>query len=111
MEIAQLLDESHATAVEHGWWDDEMPRSFGDCLALTHSELSEALEEFRNGKEFEHIYFSGNGKPEGIAAELADAMIRIADICKHFDIPLERALMLKLAYNKKRPYRHGDKRL
>ena len=32
-------------ARDHGWWDTE--RTFGDCIALVHSELSEALEAYR----------------------------------------------------------------
>lgn len=90
-----------------------------------HSELSEALEEYRNlGKyqeTLQEIYFSGkstinheitsNHKPEGIAVELADVLIRIFDTCGRYNIPLEEALRLKLDYNKTRPHRHGGKKL
>lgn len=45
--MAKTLNEwardIHQNAVAHGWWDE--PRSFGDIVALCHSELSEALEE------------------------------------------------------------------
>ena len=37
----ELRDEVHENAVKHGWWDEE--RSFGEIIALCHSELSEAL--------------------------------------------------------------------
>lgn len=40
--------EIHENAVAHGWWDEE--RSFGDIVALCHSELSEALEEYRTSR-------------------------------------------------------------
>jgi NTP pyrophosphatase (non-canonical NTP hydrolase) len=119
--LNKLRDEIHQTAVEHGWWDDE--RTFGDVIALCHSELSEALEEYRNGMPM--VYFPCNNggmcdsktsnckskKPEGIAIELADCMIRILDYCGHAGIDIEEAIRIKHEYNKTRSYRHGGKSL
>lgn len=50
-------DIVHRTAQEHGWWDQqtrpggevEGQRSFGELMALVHSEVSEALEDYRKG--------------------------------------------------------------
>ena len=41
MKMNKFAAEVHQNAVEHGWWDEE--RSFGEIIALCHSELSEAL--------------------------------------------------------------------
>lgn len=124
-----LTIEIHKNALAHGWWNE--PRSFPEILALIHSELSEALEEHRDGKP--EIYFVaereqddgqiipeirtdwGDGsfdgeKPEGVAVELADAVIRILDYCGHEGIDIEAAILLKHTYNKTRPYRHGGKK-
>jgi hypothetical protein len=154
-----------------------------------HSEVSEALEEYRVGGPLEEIYYrcsecglfwhpdrnpgedsearsgkcmcGGPLKPEGFVVELADLLIRVADYCGRFKItplvtkerstghvrvgrlvrllhrelesdhmerrwlghvigmaisyssannlPLERAIAEKMAYNRTRPYRHGGK--
>ena len=105
--LNELCKEVYQNAVDHGWWDEQ--RTFGDLISLCHSELSEALEEFRNGHKPDETYLNANGKPEGAPTELADVMIRIMDMCGHYNIDLEKALYDKIEYNKTRPYRHGGK--
>ena len=97
----------HQNAKDHGWWDEK--RSFGELIALMHSELSEALEEYRNGKN--HVYFGENYKPEGIAIELADTVIRIMDYFGYMGWNLETAISIKHKYNIERPFKHGGKKI
>lgn len=104
MTINELVSRAHENAVRHGFWDK--PPEFGTAIALIHSELSEALEEHREGK---NAYYVENGKPEGYAVELADAVIRIADLCGALGIDLEEVIAKKMGYNESRPYRHGKK--
>lgn len=80
MEIKTLVAKAHENAVKHGFW--EPPLAFGTAIALIHSELSEALEEERNGNP---------------------------DVCGHLGIDLEEVIEIKMAYNEGRPYKHGKK--
>lgn len=106
--INEVAKEIHENAVARGWWDEE--RGFPEVLALIHSEVSEALEEYRNGHGATEIYFGDNGKPEGIPTELADVIIRVLDYCGYAGIDIDAAISQKHEYNKSRPYRHGGKK-
>ncbi|WP_328802003.1 hypothetical protein T3H97_06225 [Paenibacillus sp. LX16] len=106
MSIQYLVKKAHENAVNKGWYEE--PRSFGDVIALTHAELSEALEDYRDGRGLKEIYYEGE-KPCGIPIELADTLLRIFDFCGHVGIDLEAALAEKMAYNESRPHKHGGK--
>lgn len=111
MNITTLVQESHKTAIEKGWWDST-DRNIPELIALIHSEVSEALESYRE-TGIEHLgkvcHQIDTGKPEGFTIELADVIIRIADLCGKYDLDIESALIEKMSYNKTRPYRHGNK--
>lgn len=104
MTINDWVKDIHKNAVEHGWWDEE--RNFGEMIALCHSELSEALEEDRKGNDL--IYIAA-GKPEGIATELMDCVIRIFDIFGKMGIDAELLLQMKHEYNIGREHKHGKR--
>jgi len=106
MDINTLIEKSHDIALSKGWWDKE--RKIPELIALIHSELSEALEEYRINENLEMKYIKK--KPEGFVVELADVLIRIFDLAGKYELDLQTALEKKLKYNETREYRHGNKK-
>ncbi len=107
--INELIEKAHGLAREKGWYDGNAgQRNFGEMLALVHSEASEALEAYRETGMDDSV--SPTGKPEGVASEFADVVIRIADMCGFYGIDLQEAIAKKHAFNMTRAYRHGGKR-
>lgn len=102
-EIADKLRDTH---VLKGW--DAFDNDFLGNIALVHSELSEAVEEFRKGKA--RVYYAKDGKPEGVAVELVDAMIRIINILYTMDADIPMIIDHKNRYNRTRPMLHGKER-
>lgn len=115
---------------------DVAKENIGQSLMLVVSELSEALEADRinkhaNLKSFEHklkksviinnpdlcsaeispdtaykAYFEYSIK-DSFEDEIADAIIRLFDLCGGLGIDIESHIKYKLEYNSKRQFKHG----
>lgn len=113
-DLKALAERIHSNAVAHGFWTED--RNFGEMMALVGSELYEALEEHRSGKPLLYVPVHVQGcpassdglpdertdeerldvctgekcKPEGIAVELADCVIRCLDTLYSLDPEFSR---------------------
>ncbi|MGE4340911.1 MAG: MazG nucleotide pyrophosphohydrolase domain-containing protein [Pigmentiphaga sp.] len=102
--LQALGEEIHAVNRANGW-EPVRPDDWHDIyivpaiLALIHSEVSEALEAFRTGDR------------ENFAEELADVAIRVLDCATGLGIDLDKEIRAKVEKNRRRAYRHGDKRI
>jgi len=98
-----LVALCHGLAVEGGWWHDpatgaQRDRNDGELICLMHSELSEAMEAVRKSKQDDHL-----PQRPGVEVELADAVIRIADLCGALQLDLGGAIAEKMQFNASRP--------
>jgi hypothetical protein len=122
--LNELAKQVNNLAHGKGWYLSN--RSFGEIIALIHSELSHAMEEHRDNRRADDLFvgervfryvpndlisaeiLAGHGhKPEGVGIELADAVIRIADYCHEAGIDIDAAIRLKMIYNETRAYKHS----
>lgn len=90
-----LTDIIYKYNVKKGWWDN--PREFGTSIALIHSELSEALEGDRKETMDNHLPHR-----KTVEVELADAFIRLFDLCGRLNLDIGGAIAEKFEYNKHR---------
>ena len=100
--VTRLTQICHQLSVNAGWYQDPatgemIQRNVPEMLALVHSEVSEALEAVRKNRRDEHL-----PNRLGVEVELADAVIRIADLAACLGLDLGAAIVEKLIYNANR---------
>ena len=108
LNLVDFSKEVYQNAVAHGWHETE--RNPAEIYTLIHSELSEALEEYRCSRG--NVWYGEGGKPEGIAIELLDAVIRIFDFLGKLGVTFQTDTIEKMAdtvkMNKEGDRLHND---
>lgn len=125
-----LRDACHANARNKGFHGGDHVQPVAEGLMLMVSELSEALEDHRDGHLPNHMWYEekfddartcsvgtrrvihpdSNGvlnKPCGVPSEIADVIIRAMDFSGLHGIDIVRAVREKMAFNATRPRLHG----
>lgn len=124
MTITELVEKNHAAMVEKGFHQEE--KNIGEVLMLIVSELGEALEahrknnffdsaglhkelrEYADGsKEHDDSVFFRHFVKDTFQDEIADAVLRLTDLCGLLGIDLETHIRAKMRYNKSREPLHG----
>ena len=106
--LAQMAEEIRLHNITLGWRNE--PRTFGEMIALLHSEVSEMLEAYRI-RGTAYYTRESDGKPDDIPSEAADVLIRLLDMADLFGWDMEAEYERKMAFNRTRTYRHGGKLL
>jgi NTP pyrophosphatase (non-canonical NTP hydrolase) len=115
--INELCEAAHAAAVDKGFYERE--RELPELLMLVVSELGEALEADRKGfwydgdikkmlENFSPYDFKDEVK-DSAQDEIADAFIRLFDLCGRFHIDIDSHIKAKMLYNRTRPPKHDKK--
>lgn len=103
--VNDLVDTCYQSSFNAGWWTNQEtgesilnnPYAVSNKLCLIHSEISEAMEGDRTGAMDDKLPHRS-----ALEVELADALIRIADLAGALNLDLGGAVAEKMAYNQKR---------
>ena len=111
--LTNLQSSIHQANVTAGWWTDlsnnmdlaqearqgtRLGKAIvAEKLCLIHSEISESMEGHRKGLQDDKL-------PHRLMleVEMADAVIRVLDLCGALELDLAGAIFEKLSYNKTR---------
>lgn len=116
MSIDDVIKHARTHAESHGLFDDA--ESLSDHFLGLIAEIGEAYQAWKLGKlapvdkkwDFSDFAWFDRNVKDTLQDELADIAIYTCSIAAFLDIDLDKHIIYKLAYNDKRPYKHGKSR-
>lgn len=96
-EIREVVSSKGFSTVSDRDWEEGC--IIPEKISLIHSEVSEALEEYRKGEREEFL------------TELADVVIRVLSLAGGLTDDFDQVVRDKIEKNKGRSYMHGGKRI
>lgn len=120
--------KANEDAIEKGFWDgrntalnmlardrhEKLSQCVDDAfivqkISLISKELHEAIERMRQTPRYEGDFEAmfGVGEKDSFADFLANAFIRLADLCGQLDIDIEAQILFKTAFNAEREVMNG----
>lgn len=96
--IADLQESALSIAINTGRFDAFEP--FDSHVAHLHCEVAEIGQAYRDRRL--DAWTGTDGKPEGVAAELADVVILAASLAGFYQIDLASATRAKMEFNRTR---------
>ena len=108
-ELAEALEEHRA-----GMPAEYFQLNGSRVYPVTDGSGADWTTDSRGGTDIRNVLSSGprtwtgvQAKPEGVAVELADCIIRCLDTMHSLGVDIDGVVARKMAYNASRPYRHG----
>lgn len=116
-ELAEALEE-HRSGNPHVYYAHKLTPStqIPENMRPLMSKLRDNADAVGMGMELVHeitdferwrLIEAGIAKPEGLAVELADCIIRCLDTLHSLGVDIDQVVREKMMYNESRPYKHG----
>lgn len=120
--LKAISEQINENAVKKGFWET-IPTQTTEKLMLIVSEISEAMEADRKDRyctcnidgvngwllDSDFVPHFEKDVKDTFQDEMADAIIRILDLCHHKGINIEGHIKAKMRYNTTRDYLHKKK--
>lgn len=107
-ELAEALEENRSDKPVQYYTITLKPDTvLSDDAAALVAKIRDARGSEITPGESRRLVEYGIAKPEGLAVELADCIIRCLDTMQSLGVDIDAVVQEKMAYNNSRPHKHG----